>query len=497
LKIKDILRALPEYSFQGDDETELTGVVYDSRRVRPGSLFVAVRGYKTDGHDFVAEAVRHGAGAAVVERPVGAAIPQVIVPDARQALAEAAAAFYGWPGRELAVVGVTGTNGKTTVCYLLDAILRAAEHKTALFTTVANVVAGERTRARLTTGEAPEIQEGLRAARDAGADAAVLEVSSHALALHRVDGIPFAAAVFTNLSHDHLDFHGDMERYFAAKASLLAQRADGAPAIVNGDDPYGRRLWESARQPVVCFGVGDGTCDYRARDVAPAKDSSRFRVLCPDGGELELFTPLRGSFNVYNVLAAAATARELGASDTAIREGVAATVAVPGRLEIIALAERLQVVVDYAHSPDSMAKVLKEIREMPFATLVVAFGCTGERDRAKRPVMGALARRYADFTVITSDDPYDEEPAAIAAEIENGIRAAGGTRNVDYDVVLDRPAAVRRALEIAARAPGSAVVALLGKGHETVQKVAGREVPYDDRQAAAAAALDLGLLPGR
>ncbi len=490
---KDLLSGIETRGVSGDVGVEVTDVAYDSRQVRPGALFVAVRGYKTDGRNYIPDAVARGAVALVVERAVATDIPYAVVADGRVALAGVAAAFYGHPGRKINVVGVTGTNGKTTVCFLLDGVFRAADYKTALLTTITNVVAGVPARARLTTGEAPEIQWALHTAAAGGAKFAAVEVSSHVLALKRVDGIPFAAAVFTNLSHDHLDFHGDLAHYFAAKATLFARRRPRAPAVLNGDDAYGQVLARTTAGPKVTYGFGAGN-DYRARDVVAGWGGVSFTVACPDGTADEVRSPLAGVYNVYNCLAAFAAARELGFAPATIARGIAATARVPGRLETREVNDRLRVVIDYAHSPDSMEKVLQEIRRLAADRVVVVFGCTGERDRAKRPLMGALARRYADYAVITTDDPYCEDPEVIALEVEAGLKAAGGRRGRDYDVILDRRAAIRDAL---AGAPPAAttVVALLGKGHETIQKVAGREIPYDDHDAVREAVAALALAP--
>jgi UDP-N-acetylmuramoyl-L-alanyl-D-glutamate--2,6-diaminopimelate ligase len=479
LKIKDILEELPLKEVIGGADAEITAVTYDSRQVGPGALFVAIKGLRADGHDFVGDAVARGAAAVILEEPSPAAgdVPQLVVEDSRRALAAAAAAFFGHPGRELDVVGVTGTNGKTTACFLLDAVFRAAGRTTALATTVKNVVAGAERPARLTTAEAPQVQAMLRGAVEAGADV----------------GIPFAAAVFTNLSHDHLDLHGDMASYFAAKASLFEGLAEGAPAVINVDDPYGRDLAASLAGPkVVTYGAANDTCDYRVAAGSSGWEGLSFTVTGPDGTTAEVSSPLRGSFDVLNCAAAFAAARELGVPADAVLRGIAAMPAVPGRLETVDAGENLRVVVDYAHSPDSMEKALAEIRRMSSGRVVVVFGCTGDRDVEKRPVMGELAMRYGDYVVLTTDDPYYEDPAAIARAAEAGIVAAGGSAPADYRVILDRGEAIRFALSTA-EPDVPTVVAILGKGHEEVQKVEGREVPYNDRRTVEAAVAELNL----
>ncbi len=494
MKLKEILEELPCREVKGAANPDIIAVTYDSRRGIPGALFVAVKGKRHDRHDFLADAVGRGAAAVVVERVSAdaAAVPQVVVNDARRALAAAAAAFYRHPGRELAVVGVTGTNGKTTVAFVLDGIFRAAGYKTALASTVKNVVAGEERPARLTTAEAPELQALLREAADAGCAVAVVEVSSHALALSRVAGTPFAAAAFTNLSNDHLDFHGDMDSYFAVKASLLEQLADGAPAVVNVDDAYGRKLAASLSGRVVTYGVRETESDYRVADASSGWGGLSFTLACPDGAAVEIASPLPGSFDVLNCAAAFAVARELGVAADVARKGIAETPPVPGRLELVNVNDKLRVVIDYAHSPDSMEKALAEIRGLGAGRVVAVFGCTGDRDVEKRPTMGALARRYADYAVVTTDDPYYEEPAAIARDVAAGIIGEGGAEPDDYRVILDRAQAIRFALS-SARAEEATVIALLGKGHEEVQKVKGSEIPYSDRQTVEEIVSELGL----
>jgi UDP-N-acetylmuramoyl-L-alanyl-D-glutamate--2,6-diaminopimelate ligase len=498
LKLKEILEELPYREVKGAANPDIKAVTNDSRQAIRGSLYVAVKGQRHDGRDFLADAVGRGAAAVVVERASAdaAAVPQVVVDDARRALAAAAAAFYGHPGRELAVVGVTGTNGKTTVAYLLDGIFRAAGYKTALASTVKNVVAGEERPARLTTAEAPELQAMLREAADAGCGVAVVEVSSHALALSRVAGTPFAAAAFTNLSHDHLDFHGDMDSYFAAKATLFEQLAEGAPAVVNVDDPYGRKFAASHKGRVVTYGAAEAGSDYRAADASSGWGGLRFTLACPDGAAVEVASPLPGSFDVLNCAAAFAVARELGVAADVARKGIAETPRVPGRLELVEVNDKLRVVIDYAHSPDSMEKALAEIRGLGAGRVVAVFGCTGDRDVEKRPVMGALARGYADYAVVTTDDPYYEDPAAIARDVVAGIIAEGGAEPDDYRVILDRAEAIRFALS-SAPPDRLTVVAVLGKGHEEVQKVKGSEIPYSDRQTVEEVVSDLGLRAGK
>lgn len=490
--LREILAEIDNREVLGEGDPAIDAIIYDSRQAKAGSLFIAIPGFKVNGRDFAPAAVKAGAAAVIAEEAVTAlAVPQVIVADARRALAQAAAAFYGYPGRELAVIGVTGTKGKTTVSFILDAILRAAGRKTALFSTVKVNVGGVEYPARLTTAEAPELQGRLREAVNAGVSYAVMEVSSHALALKRVASIPLRAAVFTNLSHDHLDLHGDMAAYFAAKEGLFAAVLPGGLAAVNGDDEWAPRARVPAGVRRITFGRESGN-DYRARDIRSDWKGVAFTLEFAGGRALELVSSLAGEFNVMNILAAAATASALGIEDDAVKKGVAALTTVPGRLELYELSDRLWVVIDYAHSPASFEAVLAEIARLPAQRRIVVFGCTGERDREKRPLMGELAARAADVVIVTTDDPYDDDPAAIADEVAAGVRRVPGAV---YEIILDRGAAVRRALEIAAGSDAAAVVALLGKGHEKVQKAGGREIPCDDRELTARAARACGLQP--
>jgi UDP-N-acetylmuramoyl-L-alanyl-D-glutamate--2,6-diaminopimelate ligase len=471
LKLKDILAEVPRRGVKSEADPEITAVTYDSRQVKPGSLFVAIRGLRLDGHDYLADALARGAAAVVVEEvsPRADGVPQIVVEDSRRALAAAAAAFYRHPAEELAVIGVTGTNGKTTVSFLLESIFRAAGSKTALACTVKNVVVGLERRARLTTGEAPEVQAFLREAADAGADVAVVEASSHGLALSRVAGIPLAAAVFTNLSHDHLDLHGDMDSYFRAKASLFEQLREGAPAVINADDPYGRKLARSLEGRKVTYGTGEGASDYRVTHA-----SSGWGGLSS---------------------AAFAAARELGVPVEAARKGIAETAEPPGRLELIEVNDGLTVVIDYAHSPDSMDQAMVEIRRLPADRVVVVFGCSGNRDVEKRPKMGALAWRYSDYVVITNEDPYYEDEEAIARDVAAGLIAEGASAPDDFRIILDRGEAVRFALSSAASGERT-VVAVMGKGHEDKLRVKGREFPYNDRETIDRLIAELGLRSG-
>jgi UDP-N-acetylmuramoyl-L-alanyl-D-glutamate--2,6-diaminopimelate ligase len=425
-----------------------------------------------DGHEFAAEAVARGAVALVTERVLDAGVPEVVVPSVRAAMAPAAARRFGDPTNELAVAGVTGTNGKTTTAYLVRALLEAAGTPTGLLGTVKSVIGGRDHAVVRTTPEAIDLQRTFRAMLDEGDRACAMEVSSHALALHRADAIHFAVAVFTNLSRDHLDFHPTMEEYFDAKRRLFTELAPRA-AVINVDDPRGRSL--AAELPrTITFGVASAGATYRATDVHSDLHGSRFTVVTPDG-PVELSSPLRGLFNVYNVLGALAAARALGTPLAPLVSAIARAGQVPGRFEPVDEGQDFAVLVDYAHTPDSLENVLLAARELTAGRLHVVFGCGGDRDRGKRPLMGQIARRLADHVVVTSDNPRSEDPEAIIAEI-----LAGAGEDVAW--LVDRREAIAEAI---ASANAGDVVLIAGKGHEQGQEFAGGfKVPFDDRVVA-------------
>ena len=451
-------------------EVEISGLAYSSRSVGPGTLFFCVPGFRADGHDFAPEAVERGAAALVCERPLGLGVPEVVVPDVRAAMGPAAARFYGDPTAELDVVGITGTNGKTTTAFLVRHLLEAGGRRCGLLGTVKRVVGGAEEEVERTTPEAIDLQATFRRMLDGGDRACAMEVSSHALDLGRVAGIRFACRVFTNLTQDHLDFHDTMEAYFAAKRRLFG---GGAPstAVVNADDEYGRRI--AAEVEAVTFAI-EREADYRARDVRFDLMGSRFTCETPDG-PLELESPLPGVFNVQNVLAAVAAARSLGVPADAIAEALPAFGRVPGRFEPVDEGQDFGVLVDYAHTPDSLENVLRAAREVAPGRVHVVFGAGGDRDRGKRPLMGDAARRLADRVLVTSDNPRNEDPEAI---IEQVLAGAGP----DAEREVDRRRAIARALDTAAAGD---VVVIAGKGHEQGQEFEnGRKEPFDDRDVA-------------
>ena len=459
MKLRDVMG-------EGPADVEVRSLAYDDRGVRPGALFFCVPGFSRDGHEFAPEAVRAGATALVVERELGLGVPEVVVPSVRAVMAPAASRFFGDPTARVRTIGITGTNGKTTTAWLVRHLLEATGTQTGLLGTVASVVGGERQPVVRTTPEAVDLQASLAEMEAAGDRACAMEVSSHALQLHRADAIHWAAAVFTNLSRDHLDFHGTMEEYFLAKRRLF--QAEPGEAVVNLDDLYGRRL-AAELGGAVGFGI-ESEAEWRATGVEGGLTGSRYRVLSP-AGELEVRSPLPGRFNVLNSLAALATVSELGADPRAAAAALAGFAAVPGRFEPVDEGQGFAVLVDYAHTPDSLSNVLAAARELTEGRVIVVFGAGGDRDRGKRPQMGAIAARLADLAIVTSDNPRSEDPEAIIREILAG--AGPGAESI-----VDRRAAIARAVEAAETGD---VVVVAGKGHEQGQEFAGgRREPFDD-----------------
>jgi UDP-N-acetylmuramoyl-L-alanyl-D-glutamate--2,6-diaminopimelate ligase len=450
---------------EGAPAVEISGLAYASGSVAPGYLFFCVRGFKADGHDYAPDAVERGAAALVCERPLGLGVPEVIVEDARAAMGPAAARFNGDPTTELRVVGVTGTNGKTTTTYLIRAILEAAGISTGLLGTVTSIVGGQEEAVERTTPEAIDLQRNFRRMLDGGDAACAMEVSSHALELGRAEGIHFASRVFTNLTQDHLDFHPDMEAYYLAKRRLFD--GDG-PAIVNVDDEYGRRL--AGELPAAITYAIDREADYRALDVEFDPGGSRFTCATPEG-EVRIDTRLPGLFNVSNALAAAAAARSLDVPLDTVVAALAEAGRVPGRFEPVDEGQRFTALVDYAHTPDSLENVLRAARQITRGRLHVVFGAGGDRDSAKRPLMGRAASELADRVIVTSDNPRSEDPESIVDQILTGT-------GPDAEREVDR----RRAIELAvASAEPGDVVVVAGKGHEQGQEFeGGRKEPFDD-----------------
>ena len=465
MDLERVTAALAPREVVGAAPADVRDLAYNSAEARPGTLFFCVPGARADGHDFAADAVAHGAVALVVERPLDVPVPQLVVIDARAAMAVAADVFFGRPTEELEVVGVTGTNGKTTTTFLLHSILDAAGRRPGLLGTIESRVGGERRPAVRTTPEAIDLQRSFREMLDAGNRSCAIEATSHASELRRLDSVRFAALVFTNLSQDHLDFQGTMERYFAAKRRLF----DRVPAAVNVRDPYGRRLAEELRGGILLtFGFSDDA-EVRPDDLRLGPWGARFRA-----AGIELQTRLRGRFNVENVLGAVAAARLLRIPDDSVAAGVAALEGVPGRLEPVDEGQPFAVLVDYSHKPGALENVLRAAREMTEGRVICVFGCGGDRDRGKRPLMGRVASELSDVAILTSDNPRSEDPLAIIEEVLGGVVG-------EVEVEADRRAAIGRAIELA---EAGDVVVVAGKGHEQGQEFRDRTLPFDDREVA-------------
>ena len=447
----DVLRRAP---------VEIGDLAYDARAVGPGVLFFCVPGSRADGHDFAPEAVANGAVALVVERPLEHDVPQLVVPDARRAMAVVADEFFGHPSEELQVAGVTGTNGKTTTTFLLYSILAAAGARPGLIGTIESRVGGERRPAARTTPEAIDVQRAFREMLDAGDRSCAMEATSHGSELGRLDRVRFAALVFTNLSQDHLDFHGTMERYFEAKRRLFLE--GDPPAAINVGNDWGRRLAQD-RPDALTFGFAD--------DAQIGPDAL-------EGVDLKL----RGRFNVENALGAKAASTLLGIDDDAIARGLEAIRGVPGRFESVGEGQPFEVIVDYAHKPEALESVLRTARELTTGRLICVFGCGGDRDRGKRPIMGRIASQLADVAIVTSDNPRTEDPQAIIDEILEGVTA-------EVEVESDRSTAIEQAISLAGEGD---VVLIAGKGHEQGQEFADRTIPFDDREVARDALRRLG-----
>ncbi len=456
----------------------VTGIQLDSRAVKPGDVFVAILGLHEDGHQYLADAAARGAVAAVVERPVPSTLPMLVVPSARIAAAELAAALYGQPGRQLVVTGVTGTNGKTSVVYWLRQLLEGHGYGAGMLSSVRNVTGRDREDdAWLTTPDAPDVQRALAQMVAQGLERAVLEVSSHGLVQHRVDAIGFSVAVLTNITREHLDYHGTMENYVAAKARLFTELLnDDGVAVLNADDPHAIELAPAIAARVLTYGIMRG--DVRARIDHEAPEATDVTVFVGGAPGVPITVPFPGRYNVYNTLAAVAAAVAQGVPPNAALAQVSRLEEVPGRLELVSDKGSVRVMVDYAHTPDGLEQVLHTVRRLaePDGRVWLVFGARGGRDRGKRPLMGRIAGRLADRVVLTADSPYEEEPAAIAGELAEGLLAAGCR---PHAVELDRTRAIR--LAVRGAAPGD-VVLITGRGPEREQVMGDQRIPLDDRE---------------
>ena len=473
----------------GDPGTAVTGASFDSRTAATGELFFCVPGTVTDGHLYAQEVVDRGVAALCVERPVETSppVPQIVVSSVRLAMPPVSARAFGDPSEGMVLVGVTGTNGKTTTTFILESILRAAGRKTGLIGTIETRIGDDSRPGIRTTPESLDLQHLLWEMRTRDVETVAMEVTSHAIALHRVDGLHFASAAFTNLTQDHLDFHSDMDDYFAAKAKLFdPERVD--KGAVNVDDPYGRKLFESSQVPTIPFGVS-GDAEVRALDVTTGAEGSRFTLDTP-AGRTAIATPLVGPFNVSNCLAGAASALNVGVDLPSIQEGLRTTSTVPGRFESVSCGQPFSVIVDYAHTPDSLANVLEAARQVAApqgGRVICIFGCGGDRDKGKRPLMGSAVARLADVAIVTSDNPRSEDPMAIIGAILEGMTVVDPSGPAEVDP--DRAQAIATGLGLAR--PKDLVV-IAGKGHETGQQFADRTIPFDDRVVAREHLAELG-----
>ncbi len=479
MQLRQLVQILPSATVEGPLDQEVAGIAYDSRRVTPGMVFVAIPGQHVDGHEFIGTAVDRGASAVICERSrlVPGRVTKIKVADVREALACAARSFYEHPSAKLRVIGVTGTNGKTTVAFMVKSILEAAGTKTGLLGTVRYEIGDRVIPAQRTTPESLEVQQMMAQMLKADCQACVMEVSSHALEQKRVHGVEFDVGIFTNLTRDHLDYHGTMENYFTAKKKLFAglERGDkSGAAVINIDDAFGARLAGSTQVEVeLTYGLLK-PARLRATKIELNGDGSRFVIEAPER-KFAVRLPLIGRHNIYNALAAVGAGIALQIDVVKIQAALNALPPVPGRLETVSLGQPFGVFVDYAHTDDALKNVLTTLREITRGRVLVAFGCGGNRDAGKRAKMGKVAAGLADFTLITSDNPRKEDPAKIAAQIEEGYRSV---RTDAYSVELDRRRAIQQIVGMAK--PGDSVL-LAGKGHETYQEFEDTVVPFDDR----------------
>ena len=455
MKLSRLISCLEEKEVSGSLDVQVKGIASDSRKVRPGYLFIAIKGFEEDGHQFIEEAARGGASCLIVEEEVKSSLPVVRVPNSRRAAGLLAARFYGYPAKRLRLIGITGTNGKTTTTYLIESILKEAGLKVGRLSTTEYRIGEKIFKAAHTTPDAVLLQRLFAYALAKGVTHLVMEVSSHALSLERIAGCDFAYGVFTNLSHDHLDFHKNMEDYFSSKLRLFDGSVLVEKAIINIDDPYGRRIAEKTKAKVIPYGLS-------------------LNRLTIKGVPVHLKLP--GRHNLYNALAASMVALSEGIEPQAIKDGLETIEFVPGRFQLVSCGQPFKVVVDYAHTPEALKNVLSLCRELKPKRIITLFGCGGDRDRKKRPIMGKLASQMSDLVIITSDNPRSEEPVKIIKEIEEGIK----DKNL-YLVVVDRKKAIAKALSLAKE---DDLVLIAGKGHENYQILKDRTIPFDDRKIA-------------
>ncbi len=485
MKLRELLKHIKVAKFLGDEDVEIKGITYDSREVEEGNLFVAIKGLNVDGHRFIPEAVLSGAVAVVLENDeliddsyfIERGVAKVVVNDSRKALALLSSAFYDFPSKKLKLVGVTGTNGKTTTTHLIKSILETAGLKTGLIGTINYVIGDEIIPAGQTTPESLELNRFLKKMVDNGFGACVMEVSSHALALDRVYGFEFDVGVFTNLTQDHLDFHKTFEAYFQAKKILFDSLNQNSYAIYNVDDPYGEKIVSDTKASKLSYGKSD-KADVRVKDVKLSFNGTSLIVQTPTEKSLEINSKLIGEFNVYNILSAVAVGYVLGIEHEDIKNGIEKVENVKGRFEKIISPDDYTVIIDYAHTPDALEKCIDTIlnlrEQAGGGKLITVFGCGGDRDRTKRPIMGRISTEKSDITIITSDNPRFEDPEKIISEILAGVK-----KDSVYYVFVERREAIERALEMAKKGD---IVLIAGKGHEEYQVIGDVKVPFSDKQ---------------
>jgi UDP-N-acetylmuramoyl-L-alanyl-D-glutamate--2,6-diaminopimelate ligase len=474
-KFSEILKNIAHAKAGPAGDPVVTGISWDSRKVKPGDLFVAIVGHKIDGHQFLDAAVKAGAAALLVQKELAAAVPAALVPSTTETLSAIATAFYGDPSAALSVAGVTGTNGKTTITYMLEAIWQAAGINPGVMGTIDYRWAGKSEPASNTTPLSADIQRIFFSMKEAGVTHAAMEVSSHALAMHRVDGVHFHTAIFTNLTQDHLDYHKTLDNYFEAKAKLFDMAEKGS--VVNADDAWGRKLLDRIKGKKISYAI-DQAADLKATDVSLSAGKSSFQLVTGKG-RFAIQMQIVARYNIYNALAAAGAALSMGVPMEAIQKGLATLAGVPGRLERVTDADSpYAVFVDYAHTDDALRNVMSTLRPITRGRLVTLFGCGGDRDKTKRPIMGEAAVKMSDHVIVTSDNPRSEDPRQITLDIEAGIKKTGAS---NYEIVVDRAEAIDKA--VSKLAPGD-VLLLAGKGHETYQIIGDKYFPFDDRDVA-------------
>ena len=491
VRLDYLLNGHPILKQHGNEDCEIKGLTSDSRDVKKGYLFVAVKGSSQDGHTYLADAVQRGACALVVEN-VANVFPNVTivrVPDTRAALSELASRFYNYPSKDMNLIGITGTNGKTTTSYVLESILKEEGRNVGVIGTINYRYKEKSFQTSLTTPESNDLMKIMGEMRDAGVTDIIIEVSSHSLEQGRVRGLNWSRALFTNFSRDHLDYHSTMEEYFKAKSLLfssLGEEGEGqAKTIINMDDPKGRVLQKVTKASSVSYGLGDN-CFIRAADIHSSVEGLHFRLITP-AGDIPITSHLFGQMNVYNILAAAAVAFSLDINLNTISRGIQKLTFVPGRLQPVQNKQGLTIFVDYAHSTDALKKVLQTLKQLAKGRLITVFGCGGDRDKGKRPDMGRAAGMYSDCTIITSDNPRGESPAKIADEIEAGVKGAGlkkitldfSFNTKGYKIILDRRKAIQTAVKMANKEDGD-IILIAGKGHETYQIIGNKKRHFDD-----------------